>query len=57
MMIEKPTAIIYFFDKQSEASRIRRDIYRALLEDQFGTAELVQRINDQFMRFAEVKFK
>ena len=57
VMIEEATAIVDFFDKQSEVSRVRRDIRRAVLDEPFGTTELVQRITDQFMRLAEVKFK
>ena len=56
-MLDEVTVIVDFFDKQSKVSKVRRDIRRVMLDEPSGTPEPVQRITDQFMRLAEVKFK
>ena len=56
-MLDEVTVIVDFFDKQSKVSKVRRDIRRVVLDEPSGTPEPVQRITDQFMRLAEVKFK
>ena len=56
-MMEEATSIVDFFKKQDEVKRVRKNIKRAILEEDFGSKELINAITDQFMELARVKFK
>jgi len=57
VVMEDATSIVGFFDKWDEQKRVKRLIKRALLDEDFGTKELVGAITDRFMDLAKVKFK
>lgn len=56
-MMDEATAIIGFFEKWDEQKRVRKEIKRTVLDQPFGTPELVNAISDRFMELAKVKFK
>ena len=56
-MMENATKIIGFFEKEDEQREVKRNIKRAILDQPFGTTELVKAITDRFMELAKVKFK
>ena len=56
-MMSEATNIVEFFSKQDEIKRVRKNIKRTILDESFGTTELVQSITDRFMELARVKFK
>jgi len=56
-MIEESSQIVDFFNRQSEVAKVEKKIRRAILDEPFGTTELVKAITAQFMRLAEVNFK
>ncbi|MBN8646747.1 MAG: HsdR family type I site-specific deoxyribonuclease [Caulobacterales bacterium] len=56
-MMETATQIIGFFEKEDEQKEVRRNIKRTILDQPFGTIELVKAITDRFMELAKVKFK
>jgi type I restriction enzyme R subunit len=56
-MMEEATLIVDFFKKQDEVKRVRKNIKRAILEEDFGSKELIDAISDRFMELARVKFK
>ncbi len=56
-MMADATSIIGFFDKWDEQRRVKKLIKRAILDEEFGTKELVNAITDRFMDLAKVKFK
>ena len=56
-MMEEATSIIGFFDKWNDQKRVKKLIKRAILDEDFGTKDLVSAITDRFMDLAKVKFK
>jgi type I restriction enzyme R subunit len=56
-MMEDATSIVEFFRKQDEVKRVRKNIKRTILDEDFGNRELVTAITDRFMELAKVKFK
>ncbi len=56
-MMDEATAIIGFFEKWDEQKRVRKEIKRTILDQPFGSPELVNAISDRFMELAKVKFK
>jgi len=56
-MMEDATSIVEFFKKQDEVKRVRKNIKRTILNEDFGNKELVKAITDRFMDLAKVKFK
>lgn len=56
-MMEKASTIVGFFNKWDERKTVKRKIKRTILEEEFGSKELVQAITDRFMDLAKVKFK
>lgn len=56
-MMEEATSIVEFFAKQDEVKKVRKNIKRTILDEDFGNRELVTAITDRFMELAKVKFK
>lgn len=56
-MMEDATSIVGFFDKWDEQKRVKKQIKRTVLDESFGSKELVEAITDRFMELAKVKFK
>jgi len=56
-MMEDATSIVEFFKKQDEVKRVRKNIKRTILNEDFGNKKLVKAITDRFMDLAKVKFK
>ncbi len=52
-MMKEESDMVYFFDKWDEQQRIKRTI----LNETFGSSELVLAITERFMGLARVKFK
>jgi len=55
-MMEQATDIVDFFQKQDEIRVVKRDIKRTLVDTSFDSTELRQKVIDQFMELARVKF-
>jgi type I restriction enzyme, R subunit len=56
-MMEEATSIVGFFQKWDEQKRVKKQIKRTIIEEPFGSTELVKAITDRFMALAKVKFK
>jgi len=56
-MMEEATSIVGFFEKWDEVKRVKKNIKRTILNEPYGTKELVGAITDRFMELAKVKFK
>ena len=57
VMMEEATSIVGFFDKWNSQKTVKKEIKRTILEESFGSKELVSAITDRFMELAKVKFK
>jgi len=55
--LKEATQIVAFFDNQSAIKSARKRIKRTILDEPFGSVELVKAITDRFMDLAKVKFK
>jgi type I restriction enzyme R subunit len=55
--MEEATSIVEFFKKPDEVKGVRKSIKRTILDEEFGSRELVTAITDRFMELAKVKFK
>jgi len=55
--MEDATSIVGFFEKWDEQKRVKKNIKRTILDEDFGSKELVNAITDRFMELAKVKFK
>ena len=56
-MMGEATKIVDFFRKEDEQKRIKKEIKRTILKEEFGSREIVAAISDRFMDLARVKFK
>ena len=56
-MMEQATSIVDFFQKQDEVKSVKRRIKRTLVDTSFDSPELRQKVIDQFMELARVKFE
>jgi type I restriction enzyme, R subunit len=56
-MMEEATSIVGFFAKWDEQKRVKKQIKRTIIDEPFGSTELVKAITDRFMELAKVKFK
>lgn len=56
-MFNEATKIVDFFSKPDEVKRMKKEIKRAVLDQPFGEANLVNVLQDRFMELARVKFK
>ena len=54
---EEATQIIGFFDKWDEVTRIKRQIKRAILDQPFGSKELVDAVTQRFMDLGKRHFR
>ena len=57
VMMEEATAIVEFFKKHDEVKGVKKRIKRTILEEAFGSRELVAAITERFLELARVKFK
>jgi len=48
---------VEFFKKPDEIKGVRKQIKRMILDEPYGSRELVTAITDRFMELAKVKFK
>ena len=56
-IMEEATSIVGFFDKWDSQKAVKKKIKRIILEESFGSKELISAITDRFMELAKVKFK
>ncbi len=56
-MMGEATSIVGFFEKWDEQKRVKKQIKRTILEEPFGSTDLVRAITGRFMELARVKFK
>ena len=54
---QEATQIVGFFQRDDEIRSARLKIRRAILDQPFGTRDLVQAVTDRFMDLAKVRFK
>ena len=54
---QEATQIVGFFQRDDEIRSARLKIRRAILDQPFGTRDLVQAVTDRFMDLAKVRFQ
>jgi len=56
-MMQEATEVVDFFSKWDEQKAMKKRIKRAILNENFGSKELIEAINERFMDLAQAKFK
>jgi type I restriction enzyme R subunit len=54
---QQATKIVGFFQKEDEIKSVRKKIRRAILDQPFGSRELIQAVSDRFLELGKVRFK
>jgi len=53
---QQATEIVGFFQKDDEIKSVRKKIRRAILDQPFGSRELIQAVSDRFLELGKVRF-
>ena len=54
---QQATQIVGFFQKEDEIKSVKKKIRRAILDQPFGSRELIQAVSDRFLELGKVRFK
>ena len=55
--LQKATQIVGFFQKEDEIKSVKKKIRRAILDQPFGSKDLIQAVSDRFLELGKVRFK